>query len=49
MRTRIGAALMIAVAALLMSGEVSGFFSQQFAPDYMIATAEGHLLPLVVD
>ena len=49
MRSRIGAALMIAVTALLMSGEVLALFASDTPSDYMVAMADGHLMPLVVD
>ena len=49
MRSRIGAALMIAVAALLMSGELVALFAGDRAPGYAVATAERHLTPLVLD
>lgn len=51
MGPRIGAALMIVVAAFLMMGlETSGVFGMPgFSVDYTMATADGSLIPLVVD
>jgi hypothetical protein len=51
MHTRIGAALMIVVAAFLMMGaEVSGLFGDRdIVVDYTTAAADGSLIPLVVD
>lgn len=50
MRTRIGAALMIAVATILMGGQLGALVQHDtFRVDYTIATADGSLIPLVVD
>lgn len=51
MGTRIGAAMMIVVAAVLMMGfEPAGRLGPGgFAVDYTMATADGALIPLIGD
>lgn len=51
MGTRIGAALMIVVAVFLYMGiETSGVFGMTgITVDYTMTTADGSLIPLVVD
>lgn len=51
MRTRIGAALMIVAAVFVITGvETSGVFGRSgITVDYTMATADGSLIPLVVD